>query len=78
MRSDLTERFGGVTAFVQSPALGVWRKEGGREVQQDQMILFEVVVMDLDRSWWSNYRSHLERIFRQDEIMMRALEIERL
>ena len=78
MRSALTERFGGVTAFVHSPALGTWKGASDANVQQDEVILVEVIVDQLDRSWWSNYRSQLEELFNQDEILMRALEIERL
>ena len=78
MRSELTKRFGGVTAFIQSPALGTWARQSDAKVEQDQMILVEVVVDNPDRCWWSNYRMRLEKAFRQDEIMMRMLEIERL
>ena len=78
MRSELTERFGGVTAFIQSPALGTWARQNDAKAEQDQMILVEVVVDNPDRYWWSNYRTRLETVFRQDEIMMRMLEIERL
>jgi hypothetical protein len=78
MRLELAERFGGVTAFIQSPALGAWREPGGSRVQEDQMILVEVVVEELDLAWWSQYRTRLERTFRQDEIMMRSLDIERI
>lgn len=49
VRLELTDRFGGVTAFVQSPAVGLWR-DGG-EVQRDRMILFEVMVKQLNREW---------------------------
>jgi len=31
-RRELTDRFGGVTAFTRSPAEGVW-KEGGEETR---------------------------------------------
>jgi hypothetical protein len=78
MRLELTDRFGGVTAFVQSPALGAWREAAGGRVEEDQMILVEVVVEELDLGWWSEYRRRLEHTFRQEEIMMRSLEIERI
>jgi hypothetical protein len=78
IRAELTERFGGVTAFVRSPALGTWADPNGMTAQQDEMVLVEVVVNDLDRAWWASYRTKLERLFRQDEIMMRAWDIERI
>ena len=34
VRAELTERHGGVTAYLRSPASGVWRDEGG-EVARD-------------------------------------------
>jgi hypothetical protein len=27
VRSDLTDRFGGVTAFIRSPAVGLWQDD---------------------------------------------------
>ena len=73
VRAELTERFGGVTAFVQSPALGLW-KEGPRgKTTRDRMILVEVMTERLDRRWWRRYRLGLERRFRQEAIVARAL-----
>lgn len=78
VRSELAERFGGLTAFVQSPALGLWKDAQRGATARDEMILIEVMVERLDRDWWSAYRAQLERIFRQDEIVVRALACERL
>lgn len=78
VRHDLTERFGGVTAFVQSPALGLWKDDERGTTARDQMILFEVMVEKLDRIWWRNYRGELERAFAQDEIVVRAIRLDRL
>ncbi|WP_224247588.1 hypothetical protein [Hyalangium gracile] len=76
VRSELTERFGGVTAFLQSPAAGVWKEEG--ETTHDEVVLFEVMTDTLDRAWWKGYRSELERRFRQEAIVVRALGAESL
>ena len=76
VRSELTEHFGGVTAFLQSPASGAWKEEG--ETVRDEMLLFEVMVEPLDRAWWSGYRAELERRFRQERILVRALGTELL
>ncbi|HEX8439041.1 hypothetical protein [Archangium sp.] len=76
VRTELTERFGGVTAFLQSPAVGAWKEEG--ETVRDEMVLFEVMVDSLDRGWWSGYRAELERRFRQERILVRALGAETL
>ena len=76
VRSELTERFGGVTAFLQSPASGAWKDEG--ETTHDEVVLFEVMADALDRAWWKGYRSELERRFRQETIVVRALGVEQL
>lgn len=76
VRAELTECFGGVTAFLQSPAMGAWKDEG--ETVRDEMVLYEVMVERLDRGWWSGYRAELERRFQQERVMMRALGAETL
>ena len=77
VRRELTERFGGVTAFMQSPAVGLWADEHG-EVRRDDLVSFEVMADTLDRDWWRNYREQLGRRFRQKEIVMRASSFELL
>jgi hypothetical protein len=70
VRQHLTERFGGLTAFTRSPAQGT-TTEGGRPVH-DEIVVFEVMTETLDVSWWGSYRLHLEKEFRQDEVVIRA------
>lgn len=77
VRRELTERFGGVTAFLRSPAHGTW-KDGDGTVDRDEVVMCEVMVEALEREWWANYRSTLEERFEQRELVMRAVEIERL
>ena len=77
LRDELTERFGGVTAFLRSPAQGTW-KEGGGEVDRDEVVMCEVLVERLDPTWWSDYRKTLEGRFGQRELMIRAIEAQRL
>ncbi len=76
VRSELAERFGGITSFTRAPAEGVG-KEGGH-TNHDDIVVFEVMVRDLDRTWWENYRAELERRFRQEAIVVRALKVEML
>ncbi len=73
---DLTDRFGGVTAFNRAPADGI-SKEGGK-VTRDNIVVFEVMTEHLDRAWWEAYRRKLEQSFRQDEILIRATAITKL
>ncbi|HJW24982.1 MAG TPA: hypothetical protein VJ576_08785 [Rhodocyclaceae bacterium] len=77
-RERLTERFGGLTAFVQSPALGLWKDAQRGATARDEMILIEVMVEAVDRAWWSAYRRELEDIFRQEEIVVRAIACDRI
>jgi hypothetical protein len=77
VRRELTERFGGMTAYTRSPASGLWADESGR-VHQDEVVSFEVMTETLDRDWWRAYREKLERRFRQQEIVVRATSFERL
>jgi hypothetical protein len=77
VREELTERFGGLTAYVRSPAQGSWKEAEGT-VDRDDVVMCEVMVEELDREWWSGYRTRLEERFRQRELLMRALPVERL
>ena len=77
VRTELTERFGGVTAYTRSPATGLW-KSTEAEIHRDQVIMIEVVVDAFDRAWWARYREQLEQRFGQEEVHARALAIERI
>ena len=77
IREVLTERFGGLTAYTRAPAEGLW-DQGDDEVAFDDIVVYEVMVPELDREWWGAYRAGLERDFDQDELVVRAQEIERL
>jgi hypothetical protein len=76
LRDELTKKFGGVTAFLSSPAEGRW-KDGG-EISRDEIVLFEVMTEELDRRWWQNFRAELESRFRQEKMIVRAIRIEQL
>jgi hypothetical protein len=74
---ELTDRFGGLTAYTRAPAAGLWEEDGGRTVRDD-VVVYEVMCETLERPWWGAYRAELERRFMQDEIVVRALGMERL
>ncbi len=71
---ELTERFGGVTAYTRSPADGRWREEG-RDTSSDEVVVFEVMLKTIDETWWSRYRAALETSFRQKQVVVRAQTI---
>jgi hypothetical protein len=77
VREELTDRFGGVTAFVRSPAVGLW-KESPEDINRDEVVMFEVLAEQLDRDWWSLYRKQLQNKFHQDEVLIWASNITRL
>jgi hypothetical protein len=76
VREELVGLYGGLTAFSRSPAEGVW--EQGGERHQDDIVIFEVMSNYLDRSWWRGFRERQEIAFAQDEIVVRAREVEKL
>ena len=76
VRQALLDHFGGVTAFTRSPAQGLW--QDGSRVERDEVVLYEVMVTEVDRDWWAAYRKELEGKFHQLELVIRAHLIERL
>jgi hypothetical protein len=72
---EMTERFGGVTAYTRAPAEGRWR-DGGDGTARDEILVHEVMTETLDCEWWRDYRGRLEERFDQDRIVVRAHEIE--
>ena len=77
VRSELAEKFGGVTAFTRSPATGLW-SDGSGQVHQDEILIFEVMTDSLDQAWWASYRNQLEKRLRQDELLIRVTECRRI
>jgi len=77
VRAALAERFGGSTAFVRSPAAGLWEDPAGT-LERDDVVLVEVQVDALDPAWWRDYRRTLEQRFQQEAILVRALPAEML
>ena len=77
VRAELTERFGGLTAFTRAPAEGSW-KDGTAQTIRDEIVVFEVMASELDEAWWREYRQRLETRFRQDVVIIRAQEIQLL
>jgi len=76
VRQELVDRFGGLTAYTRAPAKGLW--DDGAKVEHDEIVVYEVMADDLQRQWWAAWRQELERRFAQQEIVVRALAIERL
>lgn len=74
VRDELTERFGGVTGYLRSPAEGLWRETPSTTVR-DEIVIYEVMTGQLDREWWRSYREELAERYRQEMLVVRVSEI---
>jgi hypothetical protein len=77
VRDELTERFGGITTFVRSPAEGLW-KGGHTTTVHDEIVIYEVMAEQLDRLWWQTYRVELSGRYRQELLIVRVSEMQLL
>ena len=74
VRDELSDRFGGITTYMRSPARGLW-KETRDSTVQDDIVIYEVMTDELDRKWWRGYREQLAVVFRQDLLIVRVSKI---
>ncbi|HEX4683910.1 MAG TPA: hypothetical protein VH277_14420 [Gemmatimonadaceae bacterium] len=78
VRAELTGRFGGLTEHTRAPARGLWQDDDTGRTNQDEIVVYEVMVDSIDAGWWRTYRERLERAFRQKALIIRAQPIELL
>ena len=76
VKAELMEKFGGLTTYSRSPAEGIWKDVQGDV--KDEIVVYEVMVPDVDDEWWCLYRRILEKRFSQVEVIIRALPMRRL
>ena len=76
-RRELAGTFDGVTAYLRSPAKGVWTAPDG-QTDHDDVVMVEVVTERFDRRWWRTYIATLVQRFQQEAIHVRALQIQML
>jgi hypothetical protein len=74
VRAELTDRFGGLTAYTRAPAAGHWH-EAPNKTAHDEIVIYEIMTDELDVTWWQWYRKRLEAKFRQDQVVVRAQEV---
>ncbi|HUQ73268.1 MAG TPA: hypothetical protein VM183_00975 [Burkholderiales bacterium] len=72
---ELTERFGGATAYARAPAAGLWKNRAAK-TEGDDIVVVEVMVSKLNRKWWAKYRRELEKRLDQEELIVRAHKVE--
>jgi hypothetical protein len=73
IQTELSQRFGGLTAYTRTPAKGVWTQGGDQ--QEDDIVVAEVMAQTLDETWWREFRRRLEDILGQEKIVVRAQEM---
>jgi hypothetical protein len=76
LMTQLTDRFGGATAFVRSPGEGLWQDESS--IVRDEVVVVEVMCETIDHAWWRRLREDLETRLGEKEIVVRAHAVERL
>jgi hypothetical protein len=74
IQMELSERFGGITAYSRAPAKGTWSRDG--EHQRDDIIVVEVMAQTLDLRWWTEFRRKLEKVLSQEQIVIRTIAID--
>lgn len=77
IKQVLVDRFGGVTAFTQAPAEGVWASDDDGK-RRDEIVTLEVMADELDKRWWRTFRKDLERKLQQEEVVVRAFPMVKL
>jgi hypothetical protein len=76
--NELSERFGGLTAHTRAPARGLWKPSQHENTRRDDIVIFEVMTDSVDVAWWAAYRRELEVRFRQDQVVIRAIQVDLL
>jgi hypothetical protein len=71
---ELLQKFKGLTAFVRSPATGLWKPKFKKTIRDD-LILYEVIASKIERKWWKNYSQILKDRFSQNEILIRTSQL---
>jgi hypothetical protein len=75
--AELRERFGGFTAHLRAPAVGVWQAPEGH-ADRDEIVIVEVMAHTFDEAWWKAFRERLEDLLDQRELLIRAHPVVRV
>lgn len=80
VRETLVKKFGGLTTYSRAPAHGIWADEDAQDEDpqavHDDIVVFEVMVQNLDETWWAGYREKLRVAFEQESLVVRASAIQ--
>lgn len=72
IRTELIQKFGGLTQYDQVPAVGYWKENAEQPVSRDLMINYEVICNRLTKKYWVDFRKRLEKTFQQTQILIIA------
>jgi inorganic pyrophosphatase len=68
LEKELTERFGGVTIYSRGAVEGKWKAKGAST--SEPMVVYEVLLSELEKTYWTTLKKRLEKKFSQKEIMV--------
>ena len=77
VKDELAQRFGGLTAYTQAPAEGLWSDDRGVQTRDD-IVVYEIMAEGVDEAWWRAFRERLEQQFEQREVVVRAHAVTKL
>ena len=77
LQSELSDRYGGLTVYQQMPATGLWKEEG-EPVMKDDLVIYEVMADEVDTTYWSTFKTIWKDKFRQEELLIRSMDIDLL
>jgi hypothetical protein len=72
IRTELIQKFDGLTQYDQAPAIGYWKESADKPVSKDLVIHYEVICTELDKPYWADFRARLEILFQQIQILIVA------
>lgn len=69
IRLELTERFGGMTAYSHSSATGLWKNDD-EELTVDKVIVYEVIADGHEKKFWKSFKEILKAQFKQGDMVI--------
>jgi hypothetical protein len=72
IRTELIQKFGGLTQYDQVPAVGYWKENADKSINKDLVIHYEVICNKLVKKFWAELRLRLENTFQQKQILIVA------
>lgn len=68
------DKFGGITMYTRTSVVGLW-KESPHSTVKDELIIYEILSDQLEKDFWQHYKSDLQSLFQQEEMVIKACEI---